>query len=187
MTKSGVPARRTWLGVTAIALAMIAVGWVAACFRYVAHPTVDPLQRVDAVHVLGPALDKMDVARVQMQGSGAQTMVITVPADESVLRQKLGCGDKGLPYEVICVSPDPMTTQGESMVLAQLVRERGWTTVAVVTYTSHVSRSRLQMERCVPADVVLWQKPDPDSMRWWAFRFVYETGAWAKAQVVRGC
>ena len=39
----------------------------------------------------------------------------------------------------------------------------------------------------VPAEVVVWGVPDRVSFRRWTRRFVYETGAWLKAQVVRGC
>lgn len=175
------------LAVTATALAMLTTGgWLALCSRYIANPRVDPIQPVDAVYVLGPALDKMEVARSAVNASDARTMVITVPADDDLLQQQLGCGG-AQDYEILCVTPDPVTTQGESATLAELVRERGWTKVAVVTYTSHISRSRMLMERCVPAQVVMWERPDPTSRRLRMYRFAYETGAWAKAQVFRGC
>ena len=138
------------------------------------------------VHVLGPALDKMDIAREVVSVSGAEAMVISVPEDDLFQRELLGC-DGGFSYEVICVSPEPMTTQGESIALAALVRERGWTRVAVLTHTSHITRTRMQMERCVPAEVVVWERPYQHSVAGWVDRFVYESGAMVKAEIRRGC
>jgi len=92
--------------------------------------------------------------------------------------------DKQAGYEVICLNPDPYTTQGEAEELAAYAEEQGWDTVAVLTGTPHISRARLWTERYVRADVVMWETDEVMSLTGWAYAFVYQSGAWAKAIVI---
>lgn len=178
--RAGADGITRWL----VVAAMMTLAWFALCWRYLVKPKVDPIQPVDAIHVLDPVPPKLEAARAALAEAGAKTMVITLP--ERLRGQSPGyCASQS--YEVICRTPDPPTTRGESIMLAQLARERNWQQVAVVTFTSHISRTRMLMKRCVPAEVVVWGVPDRVSFRRWTRRFVYETGAWLKAQVVRGC
>lgn len=172
------------LAAVAASSVMAVVVWFGLCWRFLVRPRVDPMRPVDAVQVLDPVAPKLATARAAMAASGAKVMVISVPKGT---RDAAGAYCDTLSYEVICRTPDPSTTRGEAIALGQLARERGWQRVGVVTYTSHVSRTRMLMQRCVPADAVVWEVADPSSLRRWARRFVYETGAWLKAQVVRGC
>ena len=185
MYRRGGRGKRRWpLAVGGTVLLLIVI-WAGLCWRYVAHPTVDPYQSVDAIYVLGPAETRIDLGRELAAEYGAESLLVTVSVNEKTgeVYEKDFC-DKQAGYEVICLNPDPYTTQGEAEELAAYAEERGWDTVAVLTGTPHISRARLWTERYVQADVVMWETDEVMSLTDWAYAFVYQSGAWAKAIVI---
>ena len=79
----------------------------------------------------------------------APTLVVsfgTSTADER-------CGQKA-PYEVICVTPKPATTAGEATTIGKIITEQGWTKVALVTSTFHLTRSRVLFNRCTATEII---------------------------------
>ena len=59
--------------------------------------------------------------------------------------------------------------------------------MAVLTSTPHAARARLLMERCVDAEVLVWDYPQERSTRSWVQAAIYQTGGWVKAQLQRDC
>lgn len=166
--------------------------WLAVCVDVLVTPQVDPHQRVDAVYVLGPAETRIDGALELVDAGLAPVLLATtsVRADGTTYATE-HCGTVGATYRVQCVLPDPYTTRGEARVLGEQVADHGWTRVAVLTSTVHAARARMLMERCVGADteVLMWtldDRPDPGVVG--RLRgFVYQSAAWAKAQLEPGC
>jgi uncharacterized SAM-binding protein YcdF (DUF218 family) len=68
---------------------------------------------------------------------------------------------------VVCFEPVPFSTQGEARTVARLARERGWSSVVVVTSRFHVTRAKLLFRRCwhgplavIGAGSTWWRLPE---------------------------
>lgn len=180
---------RLWLRVGA-GLVVLAVGaWVGVCVRYVAHPDIDAHERVDALYVLGPVETRLDEALALMDAGLAPVMLATTSIDEATGTPYFTdhCGRVTATYRIECVVPDPYTTRGEAELLAEQVREHGWTKVAILTSTAHASRAGLLMRRCVAASVLVWDYPSDNSVTGWLSEFVHQSGGWVQAQLDPGC
>lgn len=181
--------RRGWL-VAVVVLALLAVvGWTGAtAWRWVAHAPIDAQARVDAVYVLGPVETRIEQARQIMDEGVAPLLLATTSLDQRTGEAYATehCGEQSAGYRIECVLPDPYTTQGEAQLLAGQVREHGWDRVAVVTSPAHAARARLWMERCVPAEVLVWDyddgtdRPSPGAV-------LHQTAGWVMAQVDDDC
>lgn len=175
--------------VTAGAGLALVVAWLALCIRFVAHPRIDPVEHVDAMYVIGPVETRWPEALARGDEGVAPVVLATRSIDRTTGEAFFppDCGEQRNGYIVTCVTPDPYTTRGEARLLAEQVREHGWTHVAVFTSTAHAARARMLMERCVPARVSVWDYPRQRTIGGWLWDFAYQSGAWLKAQFLRGC
>jgi uncharacterized SAM-binding protein YcdF (DUF218 family) len=87
---------------------------------------------------------------------------------------------------VVCFDASPYSTQGEARAVARLARERGWSSIVVVTSRFHVTRARMLFRRCYhgPLSVV------PVGSTWWRLpmEWASETGKLlVQLTVQRGC
>ncbi|WOQ16413.1 hypothetical protein [Raineyella sp. W15-4] len=178
--------RRRWPAVLAM-IGVVLLGCAVVATVLVVRPRVDPVQPVDALYVIGPAEGRIAEARQLMAAGEARTLIVTVSVNPKTgeVYTKDFCDPAS--WEVICVQPDPYATRGEAGVLARLVKEHGWSRVAVMTETSHVSRTRMWMDRCVPASVSVWPSDERRTPISWVGAIAYQSAAWVKAQVQRGC
>lgn len=162
--------------------------WLGLCIRYVAHPRIDPVEHVDAMYVIGPVETRWPEALARADEGVAPIFLATRSIDGSGRAFfPPNCGEQRQGYAITCVTPDPYTTRGEARLLAEQVREHGWTHVAIFTSTAHTARARMLMDRCVPAHVSVWDYPRHQTVSGWLGEFVYQSGAWVKAQFVRDC
>lgn len=170
-----------------VALGVLLAVWLLVCVRYIVHPVVDKVEHVDALYVLGPSWERMPRA-LELADSGVTDVIVsttTINWDGDVAPEEY-C-DRAGEVRVICVVPEPYTTQGEMRMLSEMAREKGWHRVAVMTMTAHVSRARLWADRCVGVPVDVWEFQQPETPLGWAYQFLYQTGGWVKAQVLRNC
>lgn len=180
--------RRRGLVVAGVVLLLGFLAWLGLCIRYIAHPAIDPVGPVDAMYVIGPVETRWDQALARGDEGVAPVFLATVSVDPQGNRYfPPNCGERRDGYTVDCVLPDPYTTRGEARLLAEQVRVNGWDHVAVFTSTPHVARTRMLMERCVPARVSVWDYPAQRGPVGWFSEFVYQSAAWMKAQLVRDC
>ena len=166
------------------------VGWVSVCVDVVAHPELEETGVVDAAYLIGPAETRIEETLALMGTGVAPVLLVTtsVNADTGLPYATGHCGLQATGYRVECVMPEPYSTRGEARLLAREVEEHGWERVAVVTSRSHAARTRLLMERCTDADVLVWAVGrEPGSWRGWVLVSVYESAAWVKTQVARDC
>ena len=82
----------------------------------------------DAVVVLGGRPNRVSVG-VALVRAGAAPVLLVFNADGSSLDLP-GGGEAG---EAITIRPDPYSTRGEAAIVASLARERGWSSLVVVT------------------------------------------------------
>lgn len=173
--------------VLATVLALVLV-WLVGGYFVLVHPKLDKPTRVDAVLVLGPPQvdGRVDEAIALAHAAYAKTVVVSTP---SGLRYGLRrtCADTDAGIEVICFRPDPPTTQGEAQEIGRLAKDRGWTSILVVTSTYHISRARLIVNRCMDGTVGMLAAPGKPGLRKWAYEYLYQTGAYLKAFVNPNC
>jgi uncharacterized SAM-binding protein YcdF (DUF218 family) len=64
---------------------------------------------------------------------------------------------------VVCFRAVPYSTRGEARAVARLARERGWSSVVVVTSRFHVTRARILFRRCYHGGLAFVGAPST----WW--------------------
>jgi hypothetical protein len=143
---------------------------------------------VDAVVALGG---------VKLTAEHAYEMAVEAEADVVVVSDPYGiaqrpvieriCSDPRPGPTVICFDPEPPTTRGEAREIRDLAARHGWESVAVVTPTYHVTRSRFVVQRCFPGRVVMVDADVPISAGRWVYHYAYQTVGFVKALGERGC
>ena len=188
--------KRRWPLVVLTLLALLAALWLAVCHAVLDSPRVDPPARSDALLVLGPP----DPTRIEYAEDlvyhqhVADTLVISTPDaqpfDPPEMVEYYTARSFCEPHdgvEVICFKPNPSTTQGEAMKLEELSEQRGWDTVTAVTFTQHVSRSRLILQRCYPGELRMSAVDFQLSGRSLFTQYLHQSAGYVKAWLTPGC
>jgi uncharacterized SAM-binding protein YcdF (DUF218 family) len=164
------------------------VGWLVAGYVVIADPTVNHPRHADAVVVLGPpdSNGRVDTALSLIRQHVATNLVISVASDRQWEAKPL-CTAHQDGFNVTCFRPHPATTRGEAEHLRDLARQRGWTSVVVVTSTYHVSRARMIFDRCLDGSLYFVAARRDISPVTWAYQYLYQTGAYVKAALQQGC
>lgn len=150
-------------------------------------PAQNTPARSDVVFVIGPPDSwRIDWAKDLVDDGLASAMMISVPQSSDYALCAAG-SYHGVP--VYCATPDPFTTQGEARWLQQEMADRGWSTATVITVTTHIVRTRLYFDRCIPAGVaVVGRATSLTSVQKWVHQIVYQLGGTLKAVfVTTGC
>ncbi|MVA77754.1 hypothetical protein GC722_17290 [Auraticoccus sp. F435] len=179
-----VPPRRVPWRLLAVLAALLA--WVVAGAVLLGSPRVDAVEPVDALLVLAPADARLDDAAALMDAGAAGTLVLSTPGSDESSAGARACRERRS-YPVVCLHPDPRTTQGEAQAFAELAGGRGWDSVAVLTQRTHLGRAGILVRRCFDGGVLQWVTSEELPASRWATRLVYETGAWVKMAVTPGC
>lgn len=178
--------RHRWIRVVSVGLAAImaiATGWLLLVFPRFDQPRLDPPQHSDVIYLLGG----------ERYGAGMGLSMLDEGLGDALV---LSWTDYNLPEclegfhggrPVLCIEPQPATTQGEAMVLPSLMEDHGWSSVTVVTWPAHVPRTRLLFERCYSGDMRFGSTNYPYGRRERVVKAFYETISWAKASATPGC
>ena len=140
----------------------------------------EPPARANAIVVLGGdgdgfmrtrhALDLYAAGYAPMVAfSGGTTRVKAGLRSNAQIAAKTA-GQLGLPQDATVVMPDSYSTRDEAVALEQLARERGWTSVIVVTDRFHTRRAGNTLRALAPdVSIVLSTAEDArfDPNRWW--------------------
>lgn len=191
---------RAVLGAALIILLLGAVTGVGL-WRAVFHPSVDrPLERADALLVLGPVDAKLGEAVALMEAGTADALVISDQdqrdgaADSCRPEVLTALEDLGWtpdhPNTLFCFRPIPVTTQGEAMGIRDLGHDHGWESLNILAYPEHITRARILVDRCWAEESAYLAAPDgPASLggraAWDAFW--YQSGALGKTALTPGC
>jgi len=156
------------------------VVWLIACTAVFAFPRVDVPSQSDATYFLSSTgghaalLDRPDLRSGEVVVSRPQS-IASWPGYQPCEELRL-----------TCLTPSPETTQGEVEAFSRLAKERRWSSVTVVSQTSHVPRIRILMGRCFPGTVRVVAIPE-HGLWTWLRAYMYETGAMLKVAVTPGC
>lgn len=172
----------------AIALACL-VCWSALLVNLVAFPTVDEPELVDAIYIIGPPWPERIATGVALIEAGyADTLIVSVGISGMHSADELAVCSEPAEFKVICLTPEPATTQGEASGFAHLATKNDWESAIVVTMIPHITRAGLYFERCVDdVDVLFVNDNRPIGPLRWAYNYVYQAGAWAKAALSWAC
>ncbi len=171
---------RRWLVAFVLLVSTVAVAGIPVYVR----PQVDPLERADAVFVIGgyDSASRYSFGVDLAEDGWAPNVVLSAPANERWMAQWCVYFKPHPPLASIrCVTPVPGTTMGEGRELRRLAQENGWRKVIIVTHRSHISRARFILGRCFNGELIVVDFPTRMSLAQWAFQYVYQTFGYAKA------
>ena len=165
----------------------------ASGFVLFTHASEDPLERADAIVVLGGEHDGREDYGVSLARDGwAPTVLISnpYPADDPVMERV--CRESDDNVEVICLAPDPLTTRGEALMAQRLARERSWSKIIVVSWRYHLPRAKFIFDQCfVDRDDAVLMRAVPrryqQSILSWELTYLYQYGGLVKALVQGRC
>ena len=169
---------------TTLLVALVANGIVGFLVFGRAH--ADPLQRADAVIVLGGEHDGREAYGLQLVRDGwAKTVVLSDPygPGDPVMRE--ACRPHA-DVEVICRAPIPATTRGEADLMRLLAEQRGWKKIIVASWRYHLPRARMVFGQCYsdePGTVIMQAVPRTYQLSFvhWELIYAYQWGGLAKA------
>lgn len=179
--------------VIAIVLAVVLnVAVVLGALRLYAYPDTDAPAPTDVVFVIGPPTSTRIAIAQQMVDAGlTSTVVVSVPPPGSGTPQyeasELPICSKPQAFTVYCVTPSPFTTQGEGRALQALAATHGWTSATVITFTPHITRARIILERCFTGDLRMVADRAPLGAARWLYEAAYQTGAFVKVFAEPSC
>ena len=159
--------------------------WAAVAVWAFRFPSVDPPARTDAYFLLSSS-GGLAAFQAGLDDYPKDAAIVLSTPDElrALPAYQKACARTD--REIHCISPVPVTTQGESIAFAALARDHGWQSVTVISQVSHTTRARMLIQRCFPGEVRMAPE-DTEHGIIWARSLVYETGASIKALVLRGC
>lgn len=160
-------------GILAVAVAL------AGLPLYVFPPTAEPAP-ADLVYVIGPPVHtRTDLqARLLDEGLAPRGLISVSPPDGAAPASDIpACHDP----RIACLTPEPITTAGEALLLKRYAADHGLERTIVITFTPHVARTRYIFDTCYPGDVTV-VAVDPQLTPWeWVYQYAYQTGAFVKA------
>lgn len=157
--------------------AALAVAFVVATTRLFVLPHQDRPARADAIVMFAGSPGRLERAVALAQAGYAPVLAVSQPTAEDP------CPTDIPGVEVICFSPSPRTTQGESRWVAEAARARGWNSLIVVTATSQSTRAHLRLARCYSGETRMIGVPLPRTM--WPYMIAYEWAALGKALLLQ--
>ena len=171
--------QRRWIS---LLVAVVVVAGAIISFRLYIVPASDGARPADAVVVLGGQETKarLQTADVMLKKFPGSVVVVSIPGGTACPQQPPGAS------AIICVSPNPTTTQGEARTAAELAAKYGWKSMEVVTTADQVWRARLRFSRCWSGSLSVVRADS--SIRSRLRAVPYEIAATIKAEILqRGC
>lgn len=123
----------------------------------------------------GSRIERLPKGLAVLRRTGARALVISGGFDPRWKQAAPYCRGRALrPFKVVCFTPSPDSTLGETGGVARIAAGRGWRRIVVVSSTYHVVRARLLFRRCVDAEVAVVGARPP--LRRWVTGVVSEWG-----------
>ncbi len=180
--------RLLWAATLVVVVFLAAVGGAGYLLFGVDHE--DPLRKVDAIIVLGGEHDGREQYGIRLAQEGwSKNVVLSNPYDHSDRTMQDLCGTRVDDINVTCERPVPSTTRGEAMFTERLSKQYGWTSVIVISWGYHLTRSRYVFGKCYSGETVMRAVPrhyeyGPAD---WELIYLYQFFGTAKAVVQGSC
>lgn len=139
----------------------------------------------DLVYVIGPPNGPRVAAAERLRDDGLVHALVSVAAAPDPARGFITASDLPLCAEpdVTCESPVPFTTAGEARMLEGYARGHDVAGTVVLTFTPHVARTRYIFAKCSDEDVTVVGVDERLDLWSWAYQYLYQTAAFAKAWI----
>ncbi|PJJ55545.1 ElyC/SanA/YdcF family protein [Compostimonas suwonensis] len=178
---------RTAVTVFGSLLAAAALIAVAGLPVYVFPRTDDPAP-TDVVVVLGPPREERVEEAMRLLDAGlGDALMVSVPSHGKYSAAELDVCTEKHSYPVYCEVPDPFTTRGEARWLRQMEETHGWSSATVITFTPHISRARVRMERCFSGEIRMIAADPEIPLLEWARQYIYQTSGFVKVAFESDC
>lgn len=157
-----------------------------------AHAQADLLRQADAIVVLGGEHDGREAYGLKLAEQGyADTVLLSDPYPRTDEVMTKACRSQPS-VEVVCRAPEPSTTRGEAIMAREFAEDRGWTHVIVISWRYHLPRIRMIFDQCFDSPTRMATMRDvprdyPFSVAKWQYTYLYQYGAWVKAEVQGRC
>ncbi len=167
-------------------LVLLAAVIAAAGWKVYVDPGSDAApEQSDVAYVIGPPTDaRMEVALGMLEDGSADSLMVSLNPEETgwSLAQD-ACAGEGVfaNYAVLCDKPDPFTTRGEAQWLKAEVAAHEWDSASVITFTPHLRRAELYMDRCFDGELSMIDSGEHLAPWTWAYQYAYQTGGFMKA------
>ena len=185
--------RRRVLVPTLIALIVLALFLNGASGTVLfARAEADPLERADAIVVLGGEHDGREAYGLKLAEQGyGKTVLLSNPYGSKDKVMKKACAPRA-DIRVICRAPEPSTTRGEAMMARELADKYQWRSIIVVSWRYHLPRARKIFDQCFTSpdrSVIMRDVPRhyPFTVAQWQFTYLYQYGGWVKAELLGRC
>jgi hypothetical protein len=166
-----------------IVLAALVVLAGAALVAQIRYPHLDAVQKADAIVVLGePDVPALARAQQLLDSGVSDNLLLIIPFGAPPQ-----CGAPPAGVHVFCVIPDPLTTRGDARAIREIAGRHHWNRLVVVTWTSHVSRSRTLIDRCFKGTVMMTSYPTGYSTADWLKEFAHQTAGYVKVAAAPTC
>jgi uncharacterized SAM-binding protein YcdF (DUF218 family) len=157
------------------AVAALALASALVVDLFLSPPVSSDPTHTDAVVVLAGSPDDRLPTALRIAEEGPGVLVLSVPGGD-LNRPAAALCDRRMDVRILCVTPTPGTTRGESRAVGRLVEEQGWTRITVVTSTYHVARAAVTINQCTDAEVRLAESRPSMSLGRWLEQVVHEIG-----------
>jgi uncharacterized SAM-binding protein YcdF (DUF218 family) len=150
-----------------LTMALLSCWLMVAIVLFQLLPSSRPGENADAVIVLaGSPNDRVPLGIMLVESGIASTLAISTVSpdfDNSGLCPAPRVSDA----RILCFSPNPVNTRGESIGAAELIRDNNWTRVVVVTSRYHVVRAGVLVAQCTSAEIeVVASEPGLTLIEW---------------------
>jgi len=160
------------------ALAVLVAAWLVACAVLFVWPPAETgaPEHADAIVVLSGSAKRLPPAEALIRRGVAPVLALSSvsltprwKAGHRLCRAGTYAGAR-----VLCFEATPFSTRGEAETVARLARERGWSSIVVVSSTFHLTRAKLLFRRCYSGRLSLVGAP----YTWWKLpeEWASETG-----------
>jgi uncharacterized SAM-binding protein YcdF (DUF218 family) len=157
-------------------------------------PTGKPPRTASAVVLLaGGNRDRLSKAMALMHAGIAPKLFIFDGKDPGWLAANALCGTtqtdlNGVGFTVTCPEAKPNTTRGEAEWARAEYRDNHWNRVVVVTSRYHLTRARLDMDRCLGSGFIMSSSTSHDALVTKANHVLHEWTGWLLDETIqRSC
>ncbi|WP_296197415.1 hypothetical protein [uncultured Microbacterium sp.] len=171
----------------AIVASAIVVAIVVGGLPLYVFPAQDDTNGADLIYVIGPATQyRRDLAHALRGGNDPAREPLPLLMSVSDATQGdpefratalTMCSDPG----VMCGTPEPFTTNGETLLLKEYVASHSVGKTVVITFTPHVTRTRYIFAKCYGGDVSVVGVDEVMSPMDWIYQYAYQSTALVKA------
>lgn len=176
---------KRWLLAAASVTAVLLV-LVGASIPLYVFPKTEAPSDSDAIVVLGPPRqERIDRAFQLADELGVDSILISVsPWNHAAYKPEsiAACTDK----RVQCFVPEPLTTGGEAIAVAQIAEDNDWNTVTLVTMSAHATRSQVIFDQCSSLKTGVEVADTPLTLGEWGYQYAYQSAGFVKFWII-GC